>query len=274
MTLIPIGQFSSMTRLSVKALRLYDSKGILCPAYVDPDTQYRYYRVEQADRAEAIRLLRSVEMPLDDIRNILDAKDQEEAGRRLRAHRERLAERVAAQERMLAYLESIIRRKEIAMSYSIEVTEVEPTHVAGVRMHTDLGHIAGDIYAGLGTLMAAVQRSGNAPSGEPLTVYHDVIDEETAGDVEVCVPVAPDFVGDETVAVRELEGGPMATTIHRGPYEELSRAYRMLTHWIGEQGYEIVGPPREFYLNDPREVPPEELLTRVEWPVSGRSAAS
>ena len=52
-----------MVRLSVKALRHYDEQGLLSPAVVDPSSGYRYYRYSQANRAEAIRILRSLDMP-------------------------------------------------------------------------------------------------------------------------------------------------------------------------------------------------------------------
>ena len=68
---IPIGQFSKMTRLSVKALRLYDENGLLAPAHVDPSTGYRYYEPGQAGRAEMVKILRTVGMPLDEIRAIV-----------------------------------------------------------------------------------------------------------------------------------------------------------------------------------------------------------
>ncbi len=93
-----------------------------------------------------------------------------------------------------------------------------------------------------------------------------MIDTETDGDIEICVPVASIIAGNSDVYGRELEGGPMATTVHRGPYEEIAPAYHTLTGWISEHGHEIAGPPREIYLNDPRTVPPEELLTRVGFP--------
>jgi len=64
----------------------------------------------------------------------------------------------------------------------------------------------------------------------------------------------------------------MAATVHRGPYDQVSPAYHAVTSWISENGYEIAGPPRETYLNDPRTVVPEELLTRVEFPVCAATA--
>ena len=52
--LIPIGQFSAASRLSPKALRLYDEHGLLAPARVDPDSGYRFYRAEQLRAAGAV----------------------------------------------------------------------------------------------------------------------------------------------------------------------------------------------------------------------------
>ena len=113
----------------------------------------------------------------------------------------------------------------------------------------------------------AMTSAGLTPSGAPLLVYHDVIDEETDGDIEIAIPVAGTFESDSDVYTRELEGGSVATTTHRGPYQEISPAYHTITGWISEHGHEIVGPPREIYLNDPQTVPEPELLTRVEFPI-------
>lgn len=271
MMLVPIGRFSEMTRLSVKALRLYDEIGLLPPAQVDSSSGYRYYHLGQANRAEAVRILRSVDMPLDEIRAILETDDPERAHKQLLVHRERLAERLAAQERMLEYLETLIDREEGIMPYDVEIAEVGPQLIAATTVHTGLRRIGDDIAAGFGSLMHALGREGVAPSGAPLIVYHDVIDEETEGDIEICVPVAEAVAGDSEVYGRELEGGTMAATVHRGPYEEIAPAYHTVTGWISEHGHEIAGPPREIYLNDPQVAAPEELLTRVEFPICSES---
>ncbi len=268
MNLVPIGRFSKMTRLSVKALRLYDENGLLPPAHVDPSSGYRYYELGQARRAEAVRILRSVDMPLDEIRSILETDDPELVHKHLVVHRDRLAERLAAQERALEYLEALIKREDgVIMPYDVEITEAAPQPIAATKIQTTLRSIGSDIGAGFGTLMQAVGREGVAVAGPPLIVYHDMIDEETAGDIEICVPISGTVSGDSAVYGRELEGATMATTVHRGPYQEIASAYHTLTGWISEHGHEIAGPPRETYLNDPQTVPPEQLLTRVEFPI-------
>lgn len=63
-TLIPIGQFSLMTRLTVRALRLYDKLGILVPAHVDPNSGYRYDATDQAGLAAKIGAFRAIDLPL------------------------------------------------------------------------------------------------------------------------------------------------------------------------------------------------------------------
>lgn len=98
-----------------------------------------------------------------------------------------------------------------------------------------------------------------------------MIGEETASDIEICVPVDTTISGNAGVYGRELEGGTMATAVHHGPFEEIATAYHTLTNWISEHGHEIAGPPREIYLNDPQTVSPKELLTRVEFPICAES---
>ena len=68
---MPIGRFARLCRLSVKQLRHYDDLGPLQPAWVDPDSGYRYYRADQARDALLIGLLRSVDLPLPAIGQVL-----------------------------------------------------------------------------------------------------------------------------------------------------------------------------------------------------------
>lgn len=153
------------------------------------------------------------------------------------------------------------------MPYEVKINEAAMQLVAAVKIHTSASKISGDIASGFATLMQALGRAGVSPMGSPMIVYHHVIDEQTDGDIEICVPVGDGFSGDTEVDSRELEGGTMAAVVHCGPYEQISPAYHTLTGWVSKHGYEFAGPPREIYLNDPRTVAPEELLTRVEFPI-------
>jgi DNA-binding transcriptional MerR regulator len=71
--LIPTGQFSALTWLSPKALRLYQAQGLLEPAWIDPRSGYRYYSPTQVSRAARIALLRRAGISLGEIASYLDA---------------------------------------------------------------------------------------------------------------------------------------------------------------------------------------------------------
>jgi DNA-binding transcriptional MerR regulator len=74
--LISIGKFSKLTDLSVRTLRLYDELDVLKPAFIDPDTGYRSYRLDQVGSAHRIRAMRQLEMPLHAIRVVMGEPDR------------------------------------------------------------------------------------------------------------------------------------------------------------------------------------------------------
>lgn len=266
--LVPIGRFSRMTRLSIKALRRYDELGLLEPAVVDPLSSYRYYTYSQANRAEAIRTLRGLDMPLEQIRELLESDDPEIVGKLLELHRGELAERLERHRRMLAFIERLIERKEGVMPYEVQVKEIPAQHAAIVRRHASSATIGQEIMQGFGLLGEAIGRAGVPMSGPPFLVMHDVIDEETEGEFELGFPLAVPFEGGGEVQGVELPATTVAWTLHHGPYDEVGPAYHTLTGWIQEHGHEITGPPREVYLTDPSETPdPTDYLTEVQFPI-------
>ncbi|MET7472915.1 MerR family transcriptional regulator [Streptomyces sp. NPDC005648] len=83
--MLTIGAFAKASRLSPKALRLYDELNLLRPARVDPDTGYRYYALGQLERARLVAWLRRLGMPLARIREVC-ALDPSAAAGEIRAY--------------------------------------------------------------------------------------------------------------------------------------------------------------------------------------------
>lgn len=106
-TLVPIGRFAQRTGLTIKALRLYDKLGLLRPALVDFTSGFRYYSQDQVADAERIRLLRSLDMPLEDIRAFLSAPDPETIRGCLARQRARIETTIAQSRRALSLLEAV-----------------------------------------------------------------------------------------------------------------------------------------------------------------------
>jgi len=110
--------------------------------------------------------------------------------------------------------------------------------------------------------------------GPPVSVCHEMSAEEAVkaneegnADVDVAVPVSHRVDDADDIRCYELPGGRMAKIIHKGPYQDCATTYGRLFTWLQENGKKMNGPTREVYLNDPREVPPEEILTEIYAPI-------
>ena len=64
---LTIGQFARLSGLTTRALRHYDKLGVLRPAEVSDDNGYRLYDRTQVETARQIRVLRELEVPLDEV---------------------------------------------------------------------------------------------------------------------------------------------------------------------------------------------------------------
>lgn len=154
----------------------------------------------------------------------------------------------------------------------ISVVELSPQQVLGMRRKGAYR----EIPLMFPRIFEFVFRKNIQIAGYPIFLCHEITfeevekaDKEENADIEVAVPVAGivEFTDNEEIQLYELPGGKMAKIIHKGPYEECVPTYEKLFSWIAERGKRIVGPIREVYFNDPREVPPEEILTEIYAPI-------
>lgn len=107
--LVPIGRFARLAGLSVPQLRHYDRRGILSPAARDDRSGYRYYREAQAAAARVIALLRSIDVPLADIQELLAAPEPEVVRRVFAEHRARVEHRLEEARTALESIDRIIQ---------------------------------------------------------------------------------------------------------------------------------------------------------------------
>src|SRR6478672_6692781 len=135
MQLMPIGRFSRLTGVGVKALRHYDEVGLLVPAAVDDETGYRFYSVDQVDRAEAIRLLRRLDMPLDEIRSTLAAGDPATLRVALVSHQRQIATRDAELRASRGKLQRLIDGRETIMGMRSESLEAADHRRLGIDLY-------------------------------------------------------------------------------------------------------------------------------------------
>jgi effector-binding domain-containing protein len=108
----------------------------------------------------------------------------------------------------------------------------------------------------LDEVYACMRRNGGVRQGQNVMLYLD-----DAPRVEVGVELIAPCVLDGRVTQSELPAGEVASTVHRGPYQELGAAYERIRQWCAEQGRPVAGPRWEIY-GDWRE-DPAELETEV-----------
>lgn len=266
--LLSIGRFSRLSGLTVKALRHYDEIGLLRPTRVDDATGYRYYSLAQARDAEAIRRLRSLEVPLDEVAGLLQADDAL-LRQRLAVHRARIEGRAVETQRILAELDQLIDGKEKLVpdatptESKLEVIDVPDRQVLFARERTDADSVSEVIPRLIMETHARLQESGGRFAGAPLCVCPFPGADGTT-EIAVGWPVGQDLPGIET-----LPGGRALVLEHRGPYEELGRSYRLMSEAMEERGLVPAGAPVERYESNPEEVPdPKDYVTIIEWPIT------
>ena len=206
--LIPIGKFARASRLSQKALRLYDENGLLPPAHVHPDSGYRFYRFAQLRDATLIGLLPGAGMSLGEIRLVLD----DPAPMRIDEYEAALADEWTKRLRILDYVRRYLKEEQM---FEVRTKTLGPiryvSRTANVRVQELMHHIVGTVDS---------LRQAHEATGPDFVVYHGVVDEEADGPVEVALPTAD---GD-----RELPASEVAYHGRRGRGDEVPRHHRGL----------------------------------------------
>ena len=106
--LFSIGRLSKLTGVHVQSLRYYEEIGILKPAYVDPDSQYRYYTFQHVKIVEAIQFCVELDIPLKQFKDFLLETDGQIDYAKLMAHGTRLAEeKMKRIRKRLAFLKEV-----------------------------------------------------------------------------------------------------------------------------------------------------------------------
>lgn len=266
MTLMPIGRFAKASRLSVKSLRNYDESGLLQASEVDPQSGYRYYSVTLLARADAIRSLRIVGMPLAMIAETLDGEATEQV---LMSHLESLERQRDELHRQAQELQRRINLKEYAMNTQATIKSHPAQTVASWRTKTTYDRIFSDIPEGFGKVMSYLGRNDIDPSGIPFTLYYQAPDGDTEGDIAMSVPVdrIPELAGSADVLFAELPAQTTVSVTHQGSYANMGESYASVVTWIQQHGHTIVGPSREIYLNSPDQVDEQHLLTEIHFPI-------
>ena len=270
--LLSIGRFARTTGLSIRTLRRYDAIGLLVPARVDEDTGYRWYTLDQARDGEAIRRLRELDVPLDEVKALLHAPP-EALLEGLAAHRARLEGRAVELRRTLEELSRLIDGKEQLVpeqgmvTFEIGIEDVEETKALVIKERVHQDEMSEVVPKDIAEVHAYVQELGLGFHGPPLCVC-PFPDDDGKLSAEIGWPVPGDVPGRDRIELVTLPATRALVMKHVGPFTGLGEVVPPDERGDGGERPDAAGAPREIYVTDPEEVSdPNRYETVIVWPI-------
>ena len=265
-----IGEFAALGRVSVRMLRHYDAIGLLVPADVDDRTGYRRYAIDQLPLLLRIVELRDLGVGLDRIAVIGESEDPDAALRVVLTERRTELEtavtgdlaRIARIERRLRHLEGTAVSNVVYKSLA-PVTVYAASGTAPGMGPENVGPVVGPLIDRLDQALRAAGR----PLLEPGIFWYETEADDRFG-VHVSYVAEPEPVVGAGYDVVDLPAVPTAATLlHRGDMSGIGESWATLMEQVVADGYRVVGPAREVYLEATGHEPGPDWLTELQAPV-------
>ena len=272
--MLKIGEFSKLSRVSVRMLRHYDEIGLLKPAEIDRFTDYRYYREDQLPIVCRITSLKDMGFALADIVKILDIYDDRAQLERYFAARQSELEQLSQETaRKLMLLDAARKRlrKEANMNYNVTIKTIPERYAATFQTIIPRYEDEGMIWS---TLVSETSRLNMTETDPCLCAVTFLDGEYKEKDVEVMAwkTVKGRYPDTEHVRFRTLPAETVASCTFKGSYEQITNVYAAIVAWIDENGYEIDGPMFNIYHVSPHETSnPDEFVTEACYPVKKKA---
>jgi len=262
---LTIGEFSRVTHLSIKTLRRYHEAGLLEPAYVDPQSGYRYYSLDQVPTAQVIHRFRELEMPVREVGELVAVTDPDARAALIAQHLERLESQLDQTRAAVVSLRRLIQPSPAPLE--VHHRRTEATEVAAVQDVVDRSDVLSWYEGAMSELDAVLNAVGAIRTGPPGGLYDNELFTHERGAMVVYIPVAhPPTTG--AVEPFVIPGTDLATTIHVGPHNDIDVTYGALGTYVSQQALEIAGPVREIYHVGPRDTDDGGAWrTEIGWPI-------
>ncbi len=270
-----ITQLARLRNATTETLRHYDRIGLLKPAYVDPDTGYRYYSTEQVEVFDTIIDLRDMGLPLKEIQEFINHRNVEHSYEILSRKADELRQEIAEKQKMLLQIEqktTYINMVKNERLFSLKQWSI--THIAGRSMvisrakEKDLSDFIYEFTRLRKNLSDDFNVFGTNISGsliDPVSFLH-------AGKERLLrYPALPYGICEEKIRYGELTELPESEYLvcfGKGILTAESPELTKIRRYLSENGYEITG---YLYERDIIDISltndPEEVIYKLEIPV-------
>jgi DNA-binding transcriptional MerR regulator len=263
---ITIGDFSRAAHLSVKALRHYHETGLLEPSEVDPGNGYRYYSEDQIPLAQVIRRLRSLQMPVSEVKAVLVAPDAAGRNRLIVEHLDRLEADLDQTRAAVGELRDLLERPEAPRA--VEHRSVAPTPAIGIHETVEREDILVWWQGALGELQATVRAQRVEQTGPSGGLYAGEIFQFGRGEATVFIPVEGPVREVGRVATFTVPAAELAIVCHHGALGNVDLSYGELGAYVMRHEIGVDGPLRENYLRGFLDSDdPTTWETEIGWPI-------
>jgi DNA-binding transcriptional MerR regulator len=271
--LLPIGMFSRASSLSIKTLRAYHESGVLVPARVDPQTGYRSYTVDQLADAAIVQRLRALDLPLEQVRAVIDARDPDVTRSILAGHQHEMQTRLDETERIVAELQSVVAPTTHTPVHLRTEAATQSVRINGLVHPDEFADWLGWAYGELGAFLA---RAGVEAAGAPGGLYAAELADDGPESAEAFLPIDAAVVvppNERHVTVGEVPAARAAVLVHTGDYDTIGDTYRTLGAWVARHAEHAGERVREWYVIGPLDTDDAaEYRTEISWPI--RSATT
>ena len=268
--MLKIGEFSKLSRISIRMLRYYDEMGLLVPETIDPFTGYRYYSETQLFTAGRINALKDMGFKLCDAAERLKRwEDRETLERCLLDQRETARLQAEEAARRLRLLDTAIERlrKDEPMKYDVTVKTIPERYVASVRQILPSYDLEGHLWS----VFLKETAHLHIQDGDPClctALFYDGEYKERDVDVEIQKTVRGAYPDTEHVKFKTMPQVLVASAVCKGSYDQIGEATAAVVSWVEANGYAFDGPAFFIYHVSPHETnDPEKFVTELCYPV-------
>ena len=259
-----IGEFSVLSKTTIKALRYYEDKGLLTPNYIDKATNYRYYESSQLNDISKIVNLKQIGLSIKDIKYVIN-------GGNIKAVLEKRKQEI----KQLQYLYNVQLSKinylleEKNMNNEIFIKEL-PKYIVYYKE----GII--DNYSDMSKFILdsgseCLELNPNIKCISPDYCFIEYLDGEyKEKSIKIRYSQAVESRGkeNENIKFKDLDSVLAICIYHKGAYDKLGSSYSKVMDYIEQNGYEVVDYYRECYIDGIwNKDNVEDWLTEIQVPV-------
>jgi len=266
--MLKIGDFSKMSKVTIKALRYYEEEGLLIPKHIDETSGYRYYESSQLLQVSRIISLKQIGLSIDEIKRIIINNDDLKL--LLKNKKQEIENSILERTYQLSKINYLLKEK--SMKEEIFEKVVPSCYVyykeGVINKYSD---ISGFI---LKSGEECLELNPDIKCLEPEYCFVNYLDGEyKEKDIKVryaqaVIKTDKEFVESQDIKFESIHDTKCVCIYHKGSYNEIGKSYSKIQKYIEDNKLKINGYIRECYIDGIwNKESEDEYLTEIQVPI-------